>query len=172
MEYICSDTNVWIDFILIDKIHLPFLLPYTYIMSDDAVNDELLSPAGIKGTLLKNGLVPVEYTAEEFSLADSYGTVYPRLSIYDRLALSIAKQRGIRLLTGDKPLRRAAEIEGVQVIGSVGLLDQLLDGEHITTGQYLECLQLWQKQNGGHIRLPQRALDERIERVKLLCQTP
>ena len=46
MEYISSDTNVWIDFMAIDKLELPFLLPCTYIMSDDAVNDELLSPEG------------------------------------------------------------------------------------------------------------------------------
>lgn len=123
MEYISSDTNVWIDFMVIDKISLPFLLPYTYIMSEDAVNDELLSPAGFKDDLLRNGLVPVEYTEEEFFLADSYGTMYPRLSIYDRLALAIAKSRAITLLTGDKALRQAAKEEGVTLIGTIGILE-------------------------------------------------
>ena len=32
MEYISSDTNVWIDFNIISRMNLPFLLPYTYIM--------------------------------------------------------------------------------------------------------------------------------------------
>lgn len=169
MEYISSDTNVWIDFMAIDKVELPFLLPCTYIMSDDAVNDELLSPEGFKDALLQNGLKPVEYTEEEFTLADSYGSRYPKLSIYDRLALSIAKVRGIILLTGDRPLRRAAATEGVRVVGSIGLLDRLRDESYISNDQYLECLQLWQQQNGGHIRLPQTALEERIKQTKQLC---
>lgn len=173
MEYISSDTNVWIDFMAIDKVELPFLLPCTYIMSDDAVNDELLSPEGFKDALLQNGLKPVEYTVEytieEFTLADSYGSRYPKLSIYDRLALSIAKVREIILLTGDRPLRRAAAAEGVRVVGSIGLLDRLRDESYISNNQYLECLQLWQQQNGGQVRLPQTALEERIEQTKQLC---
>ena len=42
MVYISSDTNVWIDFVTIEKLELPFLLPYTYIMNHDAIDDELL----------------------------------------------------------------------------------------------------------------------------------
>lgn len=48
MDYISSDTNVWIDFSVIDRVSLPFRLPYTYIMNVDAIEDELLSPAGLK----------------------------------------------------------------------------------------------------------------------------
>ena len=107
MEYISSDTNVWIDFQLIGSLSLPFRLPYTYIMSMDAVEDELLSPQNFKAQLLDNGLKPVEYSYEEFELAEYYGSMYPRLSIYDRLALAIAKKREITLLTGDGALRKA-----------------------------------------------------------------
>ena len=140
MEYISSDTNVWIDFMAIDKVELPFLLPCTYIMSDDAVNDELLSPEGFKDALLQNGLKPVEYTEEEFTLADSYGSRYPKLSIYDRLALSIAKVRGIILLTGDRPLRRAAATEGVLcvvqavILPAAGVHPPAADGRDLGTG--------------------------------------
>ena len=44
MEYISSDTNVWIDFSVIHKTDLPFRLPYTYIMNEYAIADEMLSP--------------------------------------------------------------------------------------------------------------------------------
>lgn len=47
MEYISSDTNVWLDFEVIGKLELPFKLPYTYLMNDDAIQDELLSPPGL-----------------------------------------------------------------------------------------------------------------------------
>lgn len=164
MEYISSDTNVWIDFMVIDKISLPFLLPYTYIMSEDAVNDELLSPTGFKNDLLSNGLIPVEYTEEEFFLADSYGTMYPRLSIYDRLALAIAKSRTITLLTGDKALRQAAKEEGVTLIGTIGILDELRTGKYIDDSEYLDCLRRLKDDTSGKVRLPRKALQDRIDR--------
>ena len=87
MEFISSDTNVWIDFITIQKVEYPFLLPYQYIMHKDAIEDELLSPPGIGEKLISCGLLPVEMSDDEFSLADRYGPLYLRLSVYDRMHL-------------------------------------------------------------------------------------
>ncbi len=164
MEYISSDTNVWIDFQLIDRLSLPFNLPFTYIMSIDAVEDELLSPKDFKTQLLDNGLVPVEYTYEEFELAEQYGSLYPRLSIYDRLALAIAKTRKITLLTGDGALRRAARNEGVLLLGTLGILDLLFQGSHINQDEYIECLRRLQKYNGAQVRLPKAEIEGRLKR--------
>ena len=93
MKFISSDTSVWIDFSTIHRIQLPFRLPYTFIMSRDAVVDELLSPPGLGEELMTYGLVPVDITIEEFFLAQRYGSRYTRLSTYDRVALAIAKER-------------------------------------------------------------------------------
>ena len=101
MEYISSDTNVWIDFNIISRMNLPFLLPYTYIMYTESMESELLNPEGFKDLLAEAGLVGVDITIEEFLLAQSWGPLYPKLSIQDRIALAIAKQRDITLLTGD-----------------------------------------------------------------------
>lgn len=101
MEYISSDTNVWIDFATIQKMELPFKLPYTYIMSEDAIADELLSPPDLGQELISYGLKPVGITIEEFESAQLYGEKYIKLSIYDRIALAIAKNRNITLLTGN-----------------------------------------------------------------------
>ena len=133
MQTISSDTNVWIDFSTINRLELPFRLPYTYIMNKDAVADELLSPPGLGAALIAQGLVPVEITIEEFVLAEQYGMAYLRLSAYDRIALAIAKERGITLLTGDGALRKAARQEGVPVIGTLGILDQLWQSAAIDT---------------------------------------
>ena len=43
MQYISSDTNVWLDFAIIERLELPFRLPCIYLMHGDAVHDELLS---------------------------------------------------------------------------------------------------------------------------------
>ncbi len=73
MEYISSDTNVWIDFSIIGEIDLPFLLPITYIMAKDAVEDEILSPPYLNKCLVNNGLVPVDLEDNEFGLVEEYG---------------------------------------------------------------------------------------------------
>lgn len=162
MEYISSDTNVWLDFVMIGQLELPFRLPYTYLMSEDAVHDELLSPPGMGESLLQLGLVEVELTEEEFFLAEDYMTRFVKPSIYDCVALAVAKCRGIVLLTGDGPLRKAAQSEGVTVIGTIGILDQLYNGDYIVREEYLECLKRLQHYNGGKVRLPAGELEKRI----------
>ena len=165
MKYISSDTNVWIDFLTINRIALPFRLPYIYIMNQDAIDEELLSPPDFKAQLLSAGLVATELTDDEFFLAEDYGTRYHRLSVHDRIALAIAKKRNITLLTGDQALRKAAQREGVPLIGTIGILDQLHDLKMITTEEYIESLKDLQAKNGTVVRLPGRELLERIQRL-------
>ena len=167
MKYISSDTNVWIDFLTINRIKLPFRLPYTYIMNQDAIDEELLSPPNFKEQLLAAGLVATELTDDEFFLAEGYGIHYRKLSVHDRIALAIAKKRNITLLTGDQALRNAARSEGVSLIGTIGILDQLYDQELISTEEYVDSLKDLQAKNGAVVRLPANELEIRIRR---LCQ--
>ena len=166
MEYISSDTNVWLDFVTIQRLGYPFRLPYTYLMNSDAIEDELLSPPGLGQNLLQLGLQETELTEEEFFLAEEYMNRYAKPSIYDCVALAIAKVRGIILLTGDGPLRKAAKAEGVAVIGTIGVLGQLYSNNLIDKGEYLYCLTELLNHNGGKVRLPERELRIRIDSVK------
>lgn len=162
MEYISSDTNVWLDFMTIDRLELPFLLPYTYLMNSDAVEDELLSPPDLGRNLLQLGLTKTELTEEEFYLTEEYMSRYAKPSIYDCMALAIAKVRGIILLTGDGPLRKAAKEVGVTVLGTIGVLDQLFHGKFIESEEYLYCMKELLRYNGGKVRLPEKELVARI----------
>ncbi|MCR5795890.1 MAG: hypothetical protein K6G61_11160 [Solobacterium sp.] len=162
MIYISSDTNVWIDFRVINKLELPFRLPYTYLMNKDAVYNELLSPKGLREQLLKLGLIPAELTEDEFYYAVDIAGKYPRLSEYDRSALAIAKTRSLTLLTGDGALRKAAEAEGVTVMGTIGILDQLLKEECVSEAEYQTCIADLLRHNGREVRLPQRELKQRL----------
>lgn len=166
MEFISSDTNVWIDFRAISRLSLPFRLPYTYIMYSESITSELLNPAGFQQELTAAGLVGVDITIEEFLLAESWGNIYPKLSIQDRIALAIAKERKIVLLTGDKALRKAAGKEGVSVWGTIGVLDKLFEGAYIAREEYEYCLSELLKHNGGEIRLPASELKKRLENLK------
>lgn len=165
MEYISSDTNVWLDFVEIEKLHLPFLLPYVYLMNDETVEDELLSPPGLSDELLQLGLKKTELTEGEFYLAETFVSKYAKPSVYDCIALAIAKLRGLTLLTGDGALRKAAVEEGVNVMGTIGILDQLHNGKYIEEGEYAECIQRLLDKNGGKVRLPKQELEIRLQRI-------
>ena len=62
MDFISSDTNIWIDFYIIQQLELPFRLPYKYLMNEDAMKDELISPPDLSNELISYGLVPIEIT--------------------------------------------------------------------------------------------------------------
>ena len=106
------------------------------------------------------GIQVVELTEAEFFYAIELAKYYVKLSAYDRIALSIAKFRQIPLLTGDNALRKAAQREEVQVIGTIGLLDKLFEGGYIEKMEYKECLEqfLLHKKR----RLPEEELKKRL----------
>lgn len=163
MEFISSDTNIWIDFKVINRLTLPFLLPYKYIMYYESMTSELLNPKGFKEELEEAGLIGVDISIEEFILANSFGPKYPRLSIQDQIALAIAKERNITLLTGDKALRNAAWQENVNVIGTIGILDKLVNEKYIDRNEYIFCLKSLLKHNGIEVRLPIGEINKRLE---------
>ena len=165
MEYISSDTNIWIDYMAIGKLDLPFRLPLTYLMNQDAVNDELLSPRGLKDQLIKLGLVSTELTGNEFFYGIEISQNHSKLSKYDCSALAIAKKRNIVLLTGDAELRKVARSEGVTVMGTIGILDRAFEDEVITQEEYKESLIKLKAVNGREVRLPSQELQERLDRL-------
>ena len=162
MEYISSDTNVWIDFYKISKTHLPFKMTCKYIMFHEAIEKELLYPEDLKARLIECGLLGVEITTEELFYADELSEKYRRLSVYDRIALAIAKKRKITLLTGDNALRKAAASEKVKAVGTIGLLDRLLNEACIDKEEYKDCLLRLKKLIGNGIRLPADEIEDRI----------
>ena len=131
--------------------------------NEDAITDELLSPKELRENLVGLGLQAVELSEEEFYLAEEYNAKYTKPSLYDCVALAIAKVRGITLMSGDGPLRKAAEQEGVSVIGTIGILDQLYEGSHIIKEDYINCMRSLQENNGKKVRLPEEELQKRIQ---------
>lgn len=162
-EYISSDTNVWIDFHAIGAVHLPFKLSCTYLMWETAIDDEIRSPGGLREELVSDGLVPVEITEDEFWLADGYADRYAGISSYDAAALAIAKSRGIALMTGDRRLRSAAANEGVEVTGTIGVLDRLRDEGAVDECEFRAHIAALLAANGGVVRLPENELLRRLE---------
>lgn len=164
-KYISSDTNIWIDFSIIDQLPLPFRLDCTYIMFEEAVDKELLKPDNLKQTLLKLGLESVEITIEELIKADEISSKHSRLTKYDCIALAIAKERNILLLTGDGNLRKAAKEERVSFMGTLGLLEELYKNEKINKEEYINCLNLLKENLEKGVRLPEAIIESKIQEL-------
>lgn len=114
--------------------------------------------------MIKMGLHKTELTEEEFFLAEELSEKYVKPSSFDCIALAIAKVRGIILLTGDGPLRKAAKAEGVQVMGTIGILDQLFEGQYIDLNEFRHCMNELLKHNNGKVRLPENELIKRLQK--------
>ena len=162
-QILSCDTNIWIDFDVIGGLDLPFRLPISFIMFEEAIRDEMTSPSGEQ--LLNMGLSSVAITEAELYYAADLMTADEKLSRWDCVALAIAKKRNIWLLTGDKRLRRAAEREGVRVVGSIWILDRLLAEQCISSRRYAECLQKMLDDKSGKIRLPRDEIQKRLSSV-------
>lgn len=50
-------------------------------------------------------------------------------------------------------------------MGTIGVLDQLYDSELIEKQEYAHCLEKLLQYNGGKVRLPERELKSRIEKI-------
>lgn len=164
MKYISSDTNVWLDFDAISCVDFPFMLPYTYIMYKEALREEIIDPPELIGKLITKGLKIVELYDEELFLAELLSNKYKKISGYDSIALSIAINRKIVLLTGDAALRKAALSEGVDVIGTIGIIDKLLSMNQISTDEYKECLN--ELLSHPERRLPKEEIEKRLKEVR------
>ncbi len=109
--------------------------------------------------------MPVSISIDEFFLAKEYGNSYKKLSVYDRIALAIAKCRQITLLTGDGALRKAAVMEDVPVMGTLGILDHLWEQHLISAEELKICLQRLPDNNGGTVRLPKAEILSRLDMI-------
>ncbi len=168
MRLISSDTSVWIDFSTIDLIETPFRLKdrYTFTMSGEAMDTELLTPEISADYLMSLGLVRVDLTETELSSAMAFGDMYIRLSFNDRIAMAIAKNRDMILLTSDGPLRKAAESEGIEVHGTIWIVDELKANEKISVQEYENILTGLLAHCGKGVRLPVNELQKRIDVLK------
>ena len=84
------------------------------------------------------------------------------LSVSDAAALVLAQSRGFTLLTGDRPLRRAAEAAGVPVHGTLWLLDRLYSDGALGPMQLHAALSAVSAR--PTCRLPQDEIDLRLRR--------
>ena len=77
MKYISSDTNIWLDFYVIDRLNLPFKLEFVYLMHYETVDKEVISPPELCDLLLEYGLQKTEMSFDEYYYVPMLESKYP-----------------------------------------------------------------------------------------------
>ncbi len=132
MLILISDANILIDIEDGNLTPVIFRLPYEIAVPDILFELELEKR---HRHLLEAGLKVRSLTAESIKKTESLTQQYPRPSMMDHSALALAFQERCPLLTGDKDLRAVAKKEGVEVHGTIWIIEQLLDQELIQRAQ-------------------------------------
>lgn len=157
-KIVVSDTNIFIDLISVGLQEKLFLLPIE-IHTTDMVIFEIKreGQSGIMIDLINKGYLSVKtYTSEEMlQFLQARHRKY-NLSLADYSVLTYSKENSYILLTGDGNLRKVALSEGVEVHGSIYIINMMVEYNIISTLEGAEVLDTLKNINQ---RLPKVQLD-------------
>ena len=127
-----SDANILIDMKIGGLLDELFLLEETVAVPDILFEDELRE---LHPELPEKGLKLLSIESEGMERVTALRDLYSKPSPYDLAAWVLAEQRSCPLLTGDKALRSAAENEGLEVHGTLWIMDRLLSAGIVEVNQ-------------------------------------
>ncbi|MCK5725215.1 MAG: DUF3368 domain-containing protein [Thiotrichaceae bacterium] len=157
MQLLISDANILIDLEEGQLLTIIFALPYQFSTPDIIYYEELEER---HKQLPDLGLLLGSLTSHSISQVEKIVRKHMRPSRNDCIALVLAQQEQCPLLTGDKELRKSAEQENVQVMGTIWLVEELLKHQLITIEQARESY-LLMEENGR--RLPFSKARQRLK---------
>mgnify|MGYP001615927311 FL=1 len=124
MKLLISDANIFIDMEAGGLVEAMFSLPETFVVPDILFREEL---AEYNPELPGLGLQVMSLTEERVAESMRLRLVHKHPSQNDLFALALAKQESCPLLTGDRRLRKAAEQEGVELKGTLWLVERMVE---------------------------------------------
>ncbi|MBP7403223.1 MAG: hypothetical protein KBA30_11455 [Clostridia bacterium] len=170
---ISSDTNIWNDFREVGRLDLPFRLDHRFHIAKMVFQNEMVVPGYFDERILEYGLCLVSFSDVEMQCAESIRLAHPKLSIADGLAYAIAKHRGWTLLTGDGLLRKVALDQGVDVRGTLWIIDELQERNAADGPELLQvCEAMLRMVHARILRLPIHELQERAVRFRKEIASP
>lgn len=161
MEILISDANILIDVEDGNLTPAIFQLPYEIAVPDILFELELRER---HSHLLQAGLKVKSLNSESVKKIEFLTQQYPQPSMIDHSALALALQERCSLLTGDKHLRIAAKKEGVEVHGTIWIVERLLHQKILQPNQAKESFNNM-KVKGS--RLPWKDAEKLLSRNEL-----
>ncbi len=127
MPTLVADSPCVIDLHKVGLLLQLFELPYTIVMSQTLLDDELIRLTGDeKRKMIDRGLQARHLDTAGLAQAKRYFDRYPALAWNDCLALRMAEEtEAAILLTGDGLLRRIATEKTIDVHGVIWVLDEM-----------------------------------------------
>ena len=157
-QHLVTGANIWIDFEHTEVLDAVFGLPFVFVIPD-LVLVELGDSLGVR--VCRLGLRVEELTGEEVGQLIALAGLYPRPGRRDLAALVLAQRLGAVLLTGDASLRDAAGQEGIEVHGTLHLLDLVVAARLLSGPQAADAVDLMQNTGSRLPHAESRALQRR-----------
>ena len=157
-----SDANIIIDMNTGGLLRLMFRFDATFAVPDVLYEEELRTD---HSELIRLGLKRLELSEDTVVYAGRLVEKYRGLgaSINDLLALALARQEECPLLTGDGRLRTAGQTEGIDVHGTLWLIEQMVKARTIAVKQAEAG---YAKMREAGRRLPWDEVDQQVRSFK------
>ena len=152
-----ADTSVWIDLAVGGLLDAAFRLEADWGIPDLLVDELQRTPKGVE--LLARGVVVLELSGKQVAELAELTIREARLSPVDLAALLVTRESADLLLTGDSRLRAFSEELGVEVHGTLWLLDQFVVEALISAQEAAAALE---RMVAGGSRLPDAEVHRRL----------
>ena len=168
MRIVVSDTSCVIDLRKADLLDAVLRLPYTFVMPDTLFEDEWLCLTEAEKRALRGlGLEVRGLPGPLVQRAGRYFNQHGRLKLNDCFALTLAEEiEECILLTGDGPLRRIAEGNGLEVRDVLWATDELEAHGVVPLATLHDALRLFHEDE--MVFLPESEVLRRIRRLARL----
>ena len=160
MQLLISDANIFIDLDVCGILEQMFELPFEFAVPDILYMEELEEH---HGDLPRYGLQIKKLNSQNIEYVSSLQTRYNGPSDNDFFAFVLAKQEDCPLITGDAQLRKVAEAEGVELKGTIWIIEQFVQQKLMSPDDALKVFELM-KSRGR--RLPWDKAKKHIETLR------
>ncbi len=155
-----SDANILIDMEVSGLTDLMFALPYEYMTPDTLFAEELRE---YHAGLLQKGLILESLSPGQIERVKDLGEHHKGVSNHDLSAMVLAKSKEAPLLSGDRMLRQVCQQEGIDVRGTLWLIEELFNAGLITAEDAETAY--WRMEDDGS-RLPWDEVERQIKAFK------
>ncbi len=165
MKLIITDSNVLFDVIKIDALPEFFSLDFD-ICTTVFVIEEIKPPPQrelVETFIRAKKLTVFEFTGEEIEEIEYSNTVRDLKRFTDKSVIWKSLQLNCPMLTGDKKMRELAENMGLEVHGSIWVIDELTNRDLISEQKAILLLEKLMAINSW---LPRNEIEKRINKLK------
>ncbi len=165
MVVVVNDTSVLIDLADMGLIEVLPALNWE-LQTSDLIIEELAGDAGfqqIEKLIAAGHLHVASFVSDDMSVVAEMSGEYGSLSIEDCSVWYMAKERDAILLTADRQLRKIAQSDGIEVHGTLYVVEQFVLEGTITANRAIQALSTLKASNQ---RAPTSEINRMIDHFK------